>query len=624
MSLHVSNRSSEGEEPLLQQNVLDGEASRAQSEVVTGAGGHSLVQMDCVSSANLGSPTRADRSASVNAPPALPERIVAVMHRFFMSFPIVVAMILVTLLDVSFLIYEFVSGSTEFEVVTLMTSLSFFIELMVHLGHMGPALFFMFNRYWMIAEAGIVSLSFVVEYCEFILEFAVPDSDIANYVRYLRAIRFFRVFILMKTRQRKLAVSLRRLVSADRRRYQEGGYDLDLTYVHDSIIAMSWPSEKAEAFYRNHIDVVASFLRERHQGHYHVYSLCSERTYNEAKFGNHVSRYMLDDHNPAQLPLMLTFAQEVHRRIQEDPAENVAVIHCKGGKGRTGTMVCTYMLFAGLHPDATSALKQFGMMRTSDDAKSFQGVESPSQERFVRYFDRLLREPGQVPPRRTVRLTRLRMTGIPLRFWDVGKIWFAIITKPNEERNVHYKSNPGITFSAQQPEWQKKKRTRSMAPANDLDDAPPANSQAAFQSEECCAFYGNMMVRVYERQAVGGADAAEVLDGLAFVEKYCTPASSGRIQADDYHVTVEFSTSGIKPFSNDTVIKVFHNVDDPATNSAPIQIWLHPSFEQDEMVLGKGLVDGPHKDASKHRKYPKDFTVELGMETVDDDVYAGM
>jgi len=45
------------------------------------------------------------------------------------------------------------------------------------------------------------------------------------------------------------------------------------------------------------------------------------------------------------LPLVAQFCQEVAAWLGKDP-QNVAVVHCKAGKGRTGTMICSYLVHA--------------------------------------------------------------------------------------------------------------------------------------------------------------------------------------------------------------------------------------------------------------------------------------
>ena len=53
---------------------------------------------------------------------------------------------------------------------------------------------------------------------------------------------------------------IKEIVSGKKRRYREGGYNLDFTYVTDRIIGMSFPSAGFESMYRNSIDDVIPLL----------------------------------------------------------------------------------------------------------------------------------------------------------------------------------------------------------------------------------------------------------------------------------------------------------------------------------------------------------------------------
>ena len=68
----------------------------------------------------------------------------------------------------------------------------------------------------------------------------------------LRLVRGVRVFRIVSERK-QVEISVRQLVSQNKRRYQQDGYDLDLTYVTKRVIATSFPSTGIWALYRNPI-----------------------------------------------------------------------------------------------------------------------------------------------------------------------------------------------------------------------------------------------------------------------------------------------------------------------------------------------------------------------------------
>jgi phosphatidylinositol-3,4,5-trisphosphate 3-phosphatase/dual-specificity protein phosphatase PTEN len=112
----------------------------------------------------------------------------------------------------------------------------------------------------------------------------------------------------------------RTIVSRSRRRYEEDGYNLDLTYITPSIIAMSFPGTgPIETQYRNDYETVSAphffaspiltmmqvrqFLDEKHKDNYFVFNV-SEKVYDRHRFGGRVAEYNWQDHHAPPFHLL--------------------------------------------------------------------------------------------------------------------------------------------------------------------------------------------------------------------------------------------------------------------------------------------------------------------------------
>ncbi|XP_057491740.1 phosphatidylinositol 3,4,5-trisphosphate 3-phosphatase and protein-tyrosine-phosphatase PTEN2A-like [Actinidia eriantha] len=222
-----------------------------------------------------------------------------------------------------------------------------------------------------------------------------------------------------RTAVKAVQVKARHIVSQNKRRYQEGGFDLDLTYITENIIAMGFPAGDmssgffgyVEGFYRNHMEEVIKFFETHHKGKYKVYNLCSERLYNAALFEGKVASLPFDDHNCPPVELITLFCQSAYMWLKED-IQNVVVVHCKAGMARTGLMISSLLLFLKFFPTAEECIEYYNQKRCVDG----KGLILPSQIRYVKYFERILTYfNGENQPGRRCMLRGFRLHNCP--YW---------------------------------------------------------------------------------------------------------------------------------------------------------------------------------------------------------------
>ena len=199
------------------------------------------------------------------------------------------------------------------------------------------------------------------------------------------------------------------LVSKKKNRFCYDGFDLDLTYITARIIGMGMPSSNLEGLYRNPMEEVQRFLNTRHTAHYKVYNLCEERGYAKNMFYKQ-EVYPFKDHEPPPLNLMKEFCEDAKKFLEEDE-KNIIAVHCKAGKGRTGTMICCLLLYMNVFETAAESLQYYGMMR----AENGKGVTIPSQIRYVNYFEQILKNkmPHPIIFKKKI-ITKIRMFTLPM------------------------------------------------------------------------------------------------------------------------------------------------------------------------------------------------------------------
>jgi hypothetical protein len=185
--------------------------------------------------------------------------------------------------------------------------------------------------------------------------------------------------------------------------------ELDLTYVTENIISMSFPcdfSKPGSNQTGNDIDVVSEFLKKKHPGRFMIWNI-SEESYDYGKFNDQVLEYKFPGHPSPPLGLLFKICTSVESWLDADE-RNVAVIHCLTGKGRTAALMACVMTWIGEFTSPMEALQYISDRR----AITVDHLTIPSQRRYIQYFSNML--DGVKPRSEPLMLRRVIINCIPI------------------------------------------------------------------------------------------------------------------------------------------------------------------------------------------------------------------
>ncbi|XP_075535965.1 focal adhesion protein tensin isoform X3 [Dermacentor variabilis] len=163
-------------------------------------------------------------------------------------------------------------------------------------------------------------------------------------------------------------------------------FAMDVTYVTEKIIVVTFPEGGLDTTYRSNLKEVTRMLRTKHGDKYTVFNL-SEKRHDLARLNSQIVEFGWPAHLSPPLERLCSICKSLDSWFHAD-SQNVAILHSKGDKGRVGVVLAAYLHYTSICASDNQALDRLTMRRYYED-KLYSSMH-PSQRRYVHYFTELL------------------------------------------------------------------------------------------------------------------------------------------------------------------------------------------------------------------------------------------
>ncbi|XP_076010473.1 tensin 3-2 isoform X2 [Genypterus blacodes] len=174
----------------------------------------------------------------------------------------------------------------------------------------------------------------------------------------------------------------------------EGVQRMDLTYITERIITISCPAVCPEQIYLQSLRDIVLMLQSKHSHNYLLINL-SEKNDSLTQMNHKIMDTGWVDLLAPNLDQVLSVCATMENWLQKHP-KHVLVLHCRGGQGRVGVLVASYIHRNNTSASADVSLDLFAMRRFYTD--KLLPVMTPSQKQYVWMLGAVLRGGMRMSP----------------------------------------------------------------------------------------------------------------------------------------------------------------------------------------------------------------------------------